>query len=84
VLRAGGYEATTVESLTVDLDSGTPDEAAAFTISSTMVRRLAGDADDAVKEAVGAAIRAVMDRHLAPDGHVRMAGAAWLVTARHP
>ena len=68
----------------MELDSGTPDEAAAFTINSTMVRRLAGDADDAVKEAVGAAIRAVMDRHRAPDGHVRMAGAAWLVTAHRP
>ena len=84
VLRAGGFEAMTVESLTVELDSGTPDEAAAFTINSTMVRRLAGDADDAVKEAVGVAIRAVMDRHRAPDGHVRMAGAAWLVTAHRP
>jgi hypothetical protein len=39
---------------------------------------------DAVKEAVGAAIRTVMDRNQAPDGHVRMAGAAWLVTAHRP
>jgi SAM-dependent methyltransferase len=84
VLRASGFDAMTVESLTVDLDSGTPGEAAAFTVNSTMVRRLAGDAGDAVKEAVGAAIRAVMDRNQAPDGHVRMAGAAWLVTAHRP
>jgi SAM-dependent methyltransferase len=84
VLRRGGFDAVTVESLTVELDSGTPDEAAAFTVNSTMVRRVAGDADESVKGAVAVAIRAVMDRNQASDGHVRMAGAAWLVTARRP
>jgi SAM-dependent methyltransferase len=79
---AGGFSEVRVESLRLEIDCGTIDEATDFSVHSGLVGRLTGRADAEVKAAVAAAIHESIRELAGSDGRVRVGSATWLVTAR--
>mgnify|MGYP002380509440 CR=1 FL=1 len=82
LLADAGFSGVRVDPLDTPLDLGPVDEAVVQMTRMGLAASAYAAAAPEAQAAAEAAIRAVLERHVAPGGTVRMASATWLVGAR--